>query len=67
MGLGESKDNKELKLFPEEERLQLEKNFEKLSKGNKNKVDRQTLEVSLVYKFSVTSCKIPITTYSCFN
>jgi len=67
MGLGESKDNKELKVFPEEERLQLEKNFEKLSKGNKNKVDRQTLEVSLVYTFSVTSCKIPITTYSCFN
>lgn len=46
MGLGESKDQKtKLKLFPEEERIQLENNFEKLSKGCKNKVDRQTLEV----------------------
>lgn len=48
MGLGESKDahNKELnKLFPTEERLILEQNFEKLSKGSK-KVDRNTLEVN---------------------
>lgn len=46
MGLGESKDhNKELKLFPEEERNQLERNFERLSKGSKTKVDRQTLQI----------------------
>ena len=60
MGLGESKDhNKELKLFPEEERNQLERNFERLSKGSKTKVDRQTLQVSFYTKF--------ITINLCFN
>jgi hypothetical protein len=49
MGLGESKElNQELELFPTEEREILKDNFTKLSGGSK-KIDRQTLQVYILY------------------
>lgn len=46
MGLGESKDfNKEFKLFPVEERMLLEQNFEKLAGNKSKKTDKKLIEV----------------------
>lgn len=53
MGAGDSKDfNKEMRVFPPEEREILSANFDKMSLG-KNKVDRSAVEVGFHCKYLI--------------